>query len=57
MGKWLLSRRDKLIVARHEVPGLELGRFREQNSLHGPEELGFRWQRDLQAQRDLPRRG
>ena len=21
MGKWLLSRRDRLIVARHEVPG------------------------------------
>jgi hypothetical protein len=21
MGEWLLSRRDKLIVARHEVPG------------------------------------
>jgi hypothetical protein len=25
MGKWLLSRRDRLIVARHEVPGLEFG--------------------------------
>jgi hypothetical protein len=22
MGSWLLSRRDRLIVARHEVPGL-----------------------------------
>jgi hypothetical protein len=27
MGKWLLSRRDRLIVPRHEVPGLEFGRF------------------------------
>jgi hypothetical protein len=25
MGEWLLSRRDRLIVARHEVPGLEFG--------------------------------
>jgi hypothetical protein len=26
MGEWLLSRRDRLIVARHEVP-LEFGRL------------------------------
>ena len=24
MGEWLLSRRDRLIVARHEVPGFSL---------------------------------
>src|ERR1700730_15892372 len=26
MGEWLLSRRDRLIVARHEVPGLAMQR-------------------------------
>jgi hypothetical protein len=25
MGEWLLSRRDRLIVARHEVPGRDRG--------------------------------
>jgi hypothetical protein len=25
MGEWLLSRRDRLIVARHEVPGCRPG--------------------------------
>ena len=29
MGEWLLSRRDRLIVARHEVPGLEFGHFKD----------------------------
>jgi hypothetical protein len=24
MGEWLLSRRDRLIVARHEVPGVSM---------------------------------
>jgi hypothetical protein len=32
MGEWLLSRRDILIVARHEAPGIEFGRF----GVHGP---------------------
>jgi hypothetical protein len=30
-----------MIVARHEVPGLEFGHFREQNSRHDPGELGL----------------
>jgi hypothetical protein len=36
-----LSQRDSLIVAWHEVPGLEFGHFREQNSRHDPGELGL----------------
>src|SRR5271157_2316070 len=28
MGEWLLSRRDRLIVARHEVPGAGVWTFR-----------------------------
>jgi hypothetical protein len=29
MGEWLLSRRDRLTVARHGVAGLKLGHFGE----------------------------
>ena len=29
MGEWLLSRGDRLIVARHEVPGVGVWTFRE----------------------------
>jgi len=44
-----LSQRDSLIVAWHEVPGLEFGHFREQNSRHDPGELGL-----LGVERDSP---
>ena len=50
MGEWLLSRRDRLIVARHEVPGsdaephdsrhfvpgLEFGHFKKGRLPDGP---------------------
>jgi hypothetical protein len=32
MGEWLLSRRDRLIVARHEVTGLEFGHLQKVTS-------------------------
>jgi hypothetical protein len=37
MGEWLLSRRDRLIVARHEVP-LQFGHFK---TVKPGEILGF----------------
>jgi hypothetical protein len=36
-----MSRRDRAIVAKHEVPGLEFGHFREQKPTARPEELGL----------------
>ena len=36
MGEWLLSRRDRLIVARHFVPGLEFGRSETGRLPDGP---------------------